>query len=84
MDSYSILVIIISVLVIILLIISIVITVYILKLVKIIKQLTDKATSVVDSASTIRKFVSPAIVGRAVFEAFQKVAKGHTKDKEER
>lgn len=80
MDAYGILVVVLSVLLAIFLILSIVVIIYILKIVKTIKEFSDKAVDVVESASMIRKFVSPAIIGRAIYEVGSKVAKGFTED----
>ena len=77
MDAYHILVIVLAVFLAIFLILAIVVTVYVLKFVRTIQQLTDKAASVVESASSIRKVISPAIAGRFVFEAVQKAMKHH-------
>ncbi len=79
MDAFQILVIILSVLLAIFLILAIAVATYTLKLIKTIKDLSDKAASVVESAASIRKFVSPAIAGRFAFEALQKAMKHHNK-----
>lgn len=87
MDAFSILVIILAILLAIFLVLSIIVIVYILKIVKTIKEFSDKAVDVVESASMIRKFVSPAIIGRAIYEVGSKVAKSFTdsnSDKKER
>ena len=81
MDAFEILVIVLSVLLAIFLILAIVVTVYVLKVVKSIKLLSEKAASVVDSASNITKFVSPTVAGKYVFDAVQKVVKNHKKGK---
>lgn len=79
MDAYSILVILLSVLLAILLILTITIAIYVLKLIKTVRDVSQKAATVVESASSIRKFVSPAIIGRFVYEAIQKGIKQHDK-----
>jgi hypothetical protein len=79
MEVYRMLVYVLSGLFIILLIISIVVVFYVFKIVKTFKELSDKAADVVESASEIRKFVSPAATGRVIFEAVQKMVKHHDK-----
>lgn len=79
MDAFQILVIVLSVFLAIALLLTILVLIYILKLVKTIKEISEKAASVVESASNIRKFVSPAIAGRFIYEAVQKAIKHHNK-----
>lgn len=79
MDAFEILVIILSVFLALFLVLAIVLVVYLLKVVKTIKQISQKAASVVDSASNLTKFVSPTVAGKHVFEAVQKVIKHHKK-----
>lgn len=81
MDAFEILVVILSVCLAVFLILSIVVMVYVLKVVKSIKLLSEKAASVVDSASNITRFVSPAVAGKYAFEALQKIVKNHKKGK---
>lgn len=81
MDAFEILVIILSVFLALVLLLSIITIVYILKVVKSIKRISVKAASVVDSASNISKFMSPAVAGKYVFEAVQKAVKQHKKGK---
>lgn len=81
MDAFEILVIVLSVTLAIFLVLSIVLIVYVLKVVKSIKLLSEKAVSVVDSASNITKFVSPTVAGKYVFDAVQKAVKNHKKGK---
>lgn len=79
MDAFEILVIVLSVLLGLFLILSIVLVIYLLKVVKSIKQISEKAASVVDSASNITKFVSPTVAGKYVFDAIHKIIKNHKK-----
>lgn len=79
MDAFQILVIILSSFLAIALLLTIIVLIYILKLVKSIKEISEKAASVVESASNIRKFVSPAIAGRFIYEAVQRAIKQHNK-----
>ncbi len=79
MDAFEILVIVLSTFLAIALFLTILVLVYILKLVKAIKEISEKAAAVVESASNIRKFVSPAIAGRFIYEAVQKAVKQHEK-----
>ena len=79
MDAYHILVIILSAFLALYILLSIVFVVYLIKVVKKIHQITDKAASIVDTASNIRKFVSPAVASKVVFEAVQKAMKHHAK-----
>lgn len=79
MDAFEILVIVLSVCLALFLILSIVLAVYLIKVVKAVKQISEKAASVVDSASNITKFVSPTVAGKYVFDAVQKIVKNHKK-----
>ena len=79
MDAFQILVIVLSVVLAIFLILAIILVVYIMKVVKSIKILSEKAVSVVDSASNITKFVSPTVAGKYLFDAVQKAVKHHKK-----
>ena len=81
MDAFEILVIVLSVFLAIALLLTIIAIIYILKLVKAIKSISEKAASVVDSASNITKFVSPTVAGKYVFDAVQKAVKNHKKGK---
>lgn len=81
MDAFQILVIVLSVLLTIFLILAVILVVYVLKVVKSIKLISEKAASVVDSASNITKFVSPTVAGKYVFDAVQKAIKQHKKGK---
>ena len=81
MDAFQILVIVLSVVLAIFLILSVVLIVYVLKVVKSVKQISEKAASVVDSASNITKFVSPTVASKYIFDAVQKAIKQHKKGK---
>ncbi len=81
MDAFQILVIVLSVFLTLFLLLSIILVVYILKVVKSIKLISEKAASVVDSASNLTKFVSPTVAGKYVFDAVQKAVKNHKKGK---
>lgn len=76
MDSYDILVIILSVFLAIFLLLGIIVLVYLLKVVKTIKVLSEKAVNVVDNAETvtanISKYVTPTLVGRQLYKRFSK------------
>jgi len=61
MDAFQILVIILSVFLAVFLLLSIILVIYLIKVVKAIRQISEKAASVVDSASNITKFVSPTV-----------------------
>jgi biopolymer transport protein ExbB/TolQ len=79
MDAYHILVIILSVFLALFLLLSIIFVAYLIKVVKAIQQITEKAASIVDTAANIKKFVSPAVVSKLVFEAVNKAVKHHNK-----
>lgn len=79
MDAYQILVIVLASFLAIALLLFIVVLTYILKVVKTIKSISEKAEAVVNSATNIRKFVSPALAGRFIFEAIQRAVKQHNK-----
>jgi hypothetical protein len=81
MDAFQILVVILSVFLSIALLLTIIVLVYVLKLVKSVKQISEKAAAVVDSASNISKFVSPTVAGKYVFDAVQKAINNHKKEK---
>jgi len=81
MDAFQILVIILSVFLTAALVLTIIALVYILKTVKSIKEISQKAASVVDSASNASKFVNPAIAGKYVYEAVVKAVNNHKKEK---
>lgn len=80
MDAFQILVIILASFLALFLFLSILICIYVLKLIKSLRNISAKAEAVVESASSIRRFVSPAAVGKLIFEAVQKAVK-HNKEK---
>lgn len=75
MDAFEILVIILSVTLAVFLVLGIILISYAIKVVKSIKRLSEKAESVVDSASNITKFVTPSVIGKQIFDAVQKAVK---------
>ncbi len=81
MDAFEILVIILSVMLAILLVLSIVTIIFIYKLVKNLKQITDKATSLMDNASnvaaTMKKAAAPAVVAKFIAEQIGNAIKKH-------
>jgi hypothetical protein len=83
MDTYDILVIILSVFLAIFLLLGIIVLAYVLKVVKTIKRLSEKAESVVDNAGSvtanISKFVTPSIAGRYIYKAVNRVIKNRKK-----
>ena len=81
MDAFEILVIILSVFLAVFLLLSIILVVYVIKVVKSIKQISEKAASLVDSASNISKFVRPTVASKYIFDAVQKAIKNHKKGK---
>ncbi|MCB9822712.1 hypothetical protein H6800_00365 [Candidatus Nomurabacteria bacterium] len=86
MDSYDILVIILSVMLIIFLGLAIVLSVYLVKLVKNIKEISEKAKELVSDASsvasTMKKAAAPTVVAKFVADQISNAVKKHTKDKE--
>lgn len=86
MDSYDILVIILSVMLIIFLGLAIVLSVYLVKLVKNIKEISDKAKELVSDASsvasTMKKAAAPTVVAKFVADQISNAVKKHNKDKE--
>ncbi len=81
MDAFEILVIILSSFLALAILVTIVTVIYILKVVKSIQRISAKAETVVESASNISKFMSPAVAGKYVFESVQKAVKNHKKGK---
>jgi len=81
MDAFQILVIILSVFLAVFLLLSIILVIYLIKVVKAIRQISEKAASVVDSASNITKFVSPTVATKYIFDAVQKAIKNHKETK---
>lgn len=86
MDSYDIIVIILSVMLIIFLGLAIVLSVYLVKLVKNIKEISDKAKELVSDASsvasTMKKAAAPTVVAKFVADQISNAVKKHNKDKE--
>lgn len=84
MDSYDILVILLSVLLIIFLTISIVIAIYIAKFMKNLQQISDKAKELVDDASsvaaTMKKAAAPTVVAKFIAEQVSNAVKKHNND----
>lgn len=87
MDSYDILVIILSVTLAVFLILGIVAMAYIIKLVKNLKEISDKAKTLVDDASsvvgTMKKAAAPTVVAKFVADQISNAVKKHGKSKED-
>lgn len=83
MDSYDILVIILSTMLALFLLLSIIALVYIVKITKNIKEISDKAKSLVDNAEsfaeTMKKSAAPAVVAKFVAEQVSNAVKKHNK-----
>lgn len=79
MDAFEILVIILSSFLAVALILVVITAIYVLKVVKSIQRISAKAETVVESASNISKFMSPAVAGKYIFDAVQKAVKNHKK-----
>lgn len=81
MDSYDILVILLSSLLAIVLIIAVITGIYIAKFAKNIKEISDKAKDLVDDASsvaaTMRKAAAPTVVAKFVAEQISNAVKKH-------
>lgn len=79
MDSFDILVIILSVFLAIFLIVAIIATIYIIKVVKKVNELVAKAENAVDQAESIarnlQKWVTPAYVAASMSKMFKKLRK---------
>lgn len=88
MDSYDILVILLSVLLIIFLTISIVIAIYIAKFMKNLQQISDKAKELVDDASsvaaTMKKAAAPTVVAKFIADQVSSAVKKHASTKKEK
>lgn len=84
MDAFEILVIVLSAMLAIILLLMIVAAVFMVKLIKNLKQISDKAASLVDNASsvaaTMKKAAAPAVVARFVAEQISHAVKKHGKD----
>lgn len=81
MDAFEILVVILSVLLGIFLVLAIAATVFFLKLIKNIKQISDKAVSLVDSASsvaeTVKKAAAPTVVAKFIADQISHAVNRH-------
>ncbi len=86
MDSYDIIVMILSVMLIIFLGLAIVLSVYLVKLVKNIKEISEKAKELISDASsvasTMKKAAAPTVVAKFVADQISNAVKKHNKDKE--
>lgn len=83
MNSYDILVIILSVCLAVFLILSIVVLIYLVKFVKNIKEISEKAKDMVNNAEsiigTMKKAAAPAVVAKFVADQISNAVKKHTK-----
>ena len=81
MDAFQILVIVLSIMLAIFLLLAVIATVFILKLVKNLKQISDKAVYLVDNASTVaatmKKAAAPAVVAKFIAEQIGHAIKKH-------
>ena len=88
MNSYDVLVVILSIMLTIFLLLAIVATVYIVKLTKNLKEISDKAKELVDDASTVastmKKAAAPTVVAKFVAEQISNAVKKHAKDNKEK
>lgn len=86
MNSYDVLVIILSVMLAIFLGLAIVLTAYLVKFVKNIKEISEKAKEMVNDASsvaaTMKKAAAPTVVAKFVTDQISNAVKKHSKDKE--
>lgn len=84
MDSYDILVIILSIMLAIFLLTGIIAGIYIAKFAKNVKEISDKAKDLVDNASSaaamMKKAAAPAAVAKFVAEQIGEAVKKHNKD----
>ncbi len=84
MDSYDILVIVLSTVLAICLVLGMIIMVYVLKIVKNIKRISDKATTLVENASNAaalaRKIATPATIAKFVAEQISEAMKKRNKE----
>jgi len=84
MNSYDILVIILSVCLAIFLVLGIIVLVYLVKLIKNIKEISDKAKAMVDDAGsvigTMKKAAAPAVVAKFVADQIGNAVKKHNED----
>jgi 1,4-dihydroxy-2-naphthoate octaprenyltransferase len=89
MDAFEILVIVLSVILALFLITSLIAVIYLVKIVKNIKKISDKAASLVESASAtafmMKKAAQPAVVAKFVAEQISNaVSKHNDKSKKEK
>jgi heme/copper-type cytochrome/quinol oxidase subunit 2 len=86
MNSYDILVIILSIMLTIFLGLAIVLTAYLVKFVKNLKEISEKAKEMVNDASsvaaTMKKAAAPTVVAKFVADQISNAVKKHSKDKE--
>ena len=84
MNSYDILVIILSVCLAIFLVLGIVVLVYLVKFIKNIKEISDKAKTMVDDAGsvigTMKKAAAPAVVAKFVADQIGNAVKKHNEE----
>ena len=82
MDSYDILVIILSVTLAVFLILGIVVLIYLVKFMKNVKEISDKAKSLIDDASsvvgTVKKAAAPTMVAKFVADQISNAVKTHS------
>ena len=87
MNSYDILVVILSTMLALFLLLSIIAVFYLLKLVKNLKEISDKAKELIDDASsvaaTMKKAAAPTVVAKFVAEQIGNAVKKHASDKKE-
>lgn len=88
MDAFEILVLILSVFLAICLMLTTVAMVYVVKIVKNIKHISDKASSIVEDASSaaamVKKVAAPATVAKFVAEQISEAVSKHNKNKEDK
>jgi len=81
MSSYDILVIVLSVLLALILLMGIVIAVYLFKLIKNVKEISDKARDLANNASsitsTLKKAAAPTVAAKFIIEQISHAAKKH-------
>ncbi len=84
MDSYDILVIILSICLAIFLILGIIVLVYLMKFMKNVKEISDKARAMIDDAGsvigTMKKAAAPAVVAKFVADQIGNAVKKHNED----
>ncbi len=86
MDSYDILVIILSVFLAIFLLLGIIVLVYLVKFMKNVKEISDKASQLVKDAgsvaATMKTAAAPAVVAKFVADQISNAVKKHNKEDE--